>query len=99
MVDSHDGETQTVVKQVSGGFDGLRSWLTGMFHRNGWRPGGVVVVGADDDINGFSWQLENALPVPVFAQTMAQVTVARGVGTGGSGKHRLHRRATRAAGR
>jgi hypothetical protein len=78
MVDSHDGETQTVVKQVSGGFDGLRSWLTGMFHRNGWRPGGVVVVGADDDINGFSWQLENALPVPVFAQTMAQVTVARG---------------------
>ena len=78
MVDSHDGETQTVVKQVSGGFDGLRSWLTGMFDRSGWRPGGVVVVGADDDINGFSWQLENALPVPVFAQTMAQVTVARG---------------------
>ena len=26
----------------------------------------------------FSWQLEKALPVPVFAQTMAQVTVARG---------------------
>jgi hypothetical protein len=78
MVDSHDGETQTVVKEVSGGFDGLRTWLTGMFHRSGWRPGGVVVVGADDDINGFSWQLEKALPVPVFAQTMAQVTVARG---------------------
>jgi hypothetical protein len=45
MVDSHGGETQTVVKQVSGGFDGLRSWLTGMFHRTGWRPGGVVVGG------------------------------------------------------
>jgi hypothetical protein len=78
MVDSRDGETQTVVKEVSGGFDGLRTWLTGMFHRSGWRPGGVVVVGADDDIDGFSWQLEKALPVPVFAQTMAQVTVARG---------------------
>jgi hypothetical protein len=38
----------------------------------------VVVVGADSDINGLSWQLEKALPVPVFAQTMAQVTVARG---------------------
>lgn len=78
MVDTHDGDTQTVVKQVSGGFDGLRTWLTGMFDRSGWRPGGVVVVGADSDINGFSWQLEKALPVPVFAQTMAQVTVARG---------------------
>lgn len=79
MVDTHDGETQTAVKHVRGGFDGLTSWLRGMFDRkNGWRPGGVVVVGADSDINGFSWQLEKALPVPVFAQTMAQVTIARG---------------------
>ncbi|MGO8769036.1 MAG: hypothetical protein ACLQIK_25975 [Mycobacterium sp.] len=78
MVDSHEGETQTAVKRVRGGFDGLTSWLTGMFERDGWRPGGVVVVGADSDLNGFSWQLEKALPVPVFAQTMAQVTVARG---------------------
>jgi hypothetical protein len=78
MVDTHDGETQTVVKHISCGFDGLRSWLTGMFERTGWRPGAVVVVGADSDIDGFSWQLEKALPVPVFAQTMAQVTVARG---------------------
>ncbi|OBI94114.1 hypothetical protein A5660_01315 [Mycobacterium alsense] len=79
MVDTHDGETQTAVKQVRGGFDGLTSWLRGMFERpTGWRPGGVVVVGADSDINGLSWQLEKALPVPVFAQTMAQVTIARG---------------------
>jgi hypothetical protein len=79
MVDTHAGETQTAVKQVRGGFDGLTSWLRGMFdRRDGWRPGGVVVVGADSDINGFSWQLEKALPVPVFAQTMAQVTIARG---------------------
>jgi hypothetical protein len=79
MVDTHDGETQTAIKHVRGGFDGLTSWLSGMFERrNGWRPGGVVVVGGDTDINGFSWQLEKALPVPVFAQTMAQVTIARG---------------------
>jgi hypothetical protein len=78
MVDTHEDETQTAIKHVRGGFDGLTCWLTGMFERNGWRPGGVVVVGADSDINGFSWQLEKALPVPVFAQTMAQVTVARG---------------------
>jgi hypothetical protein len=79
MVDTHDGETQTAVKHVRGGFDGLSGWLRGMFERrSGWRPGGVVVVGADSEIDGFSWQLEKALPVPVFAQTMAQVTVARG---------------------
>ncbi|BBX61602.1 hypothetical protein MSAS_07760 [Mycobacterium saskatchewanense] len=78
MVDTRDGETQTATKQVPGGFDGLTAWLTGMFDRDGWRPGGVVVVGADSEINGLSWQLEKALPVPVFAQTMAQVTVARG---------------------
>ncbi len=78
IVDTHGGETQTAVKQVPGGFDGLTCWLTGMFERNGWRPGGVVVVGADSDISGFSWQLEKALPVPVFAQSMVQVTVARG---------------------
>ena len=78
MVDSRDGDTQTAVKHVRGGFDGLTCWLTEMFDRNGWRPGGVVVVGADSDVDGFSWQLEKALPVPVFAQTMAQVTIARG---------------------
>jgi hypothetical protein len=78
MVDSHDGETRTAVKHVRGGFDGLTSWLSGMFHRNGWRPSGVLVVGSDLDISALSWQLERALPVPVFAQSMAQVTVARG---------------------
>lgn len=78
MVDTHDGQTQTAVKHVRGGYDGLSSWLTGMFDRSTWRPGGVVVVGSQHDVSDFSWQLENALPVPVFSQTMAQVTVARG---------------------
>ncbi|ETA92364.1 DUF7159 family protein [Mycobacterium avium] len=78
MVDSHDGQTQTATKQVRGGFDGLTRWLTGMFERDGWQPGGIVVVGAHSDIDGLSWQLEKALPVPVFVQSMAQVTIARG---------------------
>ncbi|OBG97032.1 hypothetical protein A9X05_05860 [Mycobacterium sp. E3298] len=78
MVDTHDGETRTATKQVGGGFDGLTRWLSGMFDRNGWQPGGVVVVGAQSDVDGFSWQLEKTLPVPVFVQTMAQVTIARG---------------------
>ena len=94
MVDTHDGETQTAVKHVRGGFDGLTSWLTGMFDRSPWRPGGVVVVGSEGDVNDFSWQLEKVLPVPVFAQTMAQVTVGARRGAGGGAKHRIHRRRT-----
>lgn len=78
MVDTHDGQSQTAVKRVRGGLDGLTTWLSGMFDRTGWRPAGVVVVGSDDDIDAFSWQLEKALPVPVFGQSMAQVTIARG---------------------
>ncbi|WP_369830822.1 hypothetical protein, partial [Mycobacterium sp. 1245852.3] len=78
MVDTHDGETQTATKHVRGGFDGLTRWLTGMFERKGWQPGGVVVVGGHSDIDGLSWQLETTLPVPVFVQSMAQVTIARG---------------------
>lgn len=77
MVDTHNGETRTVTKQVGGGLDGLTRWLRGMFDRVGWQPGGVVVVGPHCD-DGFSWQLEKTLPVPVFVQTMAQVTIARG---------------------
>ncbi|MCV6984704.1 hypothetical protein H7H78_04400 [Mycobacterium shinjukuense] len=78
MVDIRDHRTQSAVKQVRGGFDGLTSWLTGMFDRSGWRPAGVVVVGSDNAVSEFSRQLEKVLPVPVFAQSMAQVTVARG---------------------
>lgn len=78
MVDTHDEQTRTVTKQVRGGFDGLSRWLTGMFERDGWRPGGVVIVGPHTDVDGFSWHLEKTLPVPVFVQTMAQVTIARG---------------------
>lgn len=74
MVDTHDGKTQIAVKHVCRGLSGL----TGMFGRDAWRPAGVVVVGSDSEVSEFSWQLERVLPVPVFAQTMAQVTVARG---------------------
>lgn len=78
MVDTNDGGAQIATKHVRGGFDGLSRWLTGMFERKGWQPGGVVVVSSDDDIDELSWQLERTLPVPVFVQSMAQVTIARG---------------------
>lgn len=78
MVDTCDGETQTAVKQVRDGHDGLIRWLTAMFDRSKWQPAGVVVVGSDHDLDAVSWQLEEALPVPVFAHSEARLAVARG---------------------
>jgi hypothetical protein len=78
MVDTCDGQTQTAVKHLRDGHDGLIRWLTAMFGRSKWQPAGVVVVGSDHELDAISWQLEKALPVPVFAQSEAQLAVARG---------------------
>lgn len=88
MVDSVGGEMQTAVKHVLGGADGLVRWLAKMFDRSGWQPEGVVVVGSDAELEGISWQLDDALPVPVFTQSGAELALARGAAlasaTGGS---------------
>lgn len=78
MVDTTDGVTRAAVKRIAEGFDRVLLWLSGMFERNPWQPAGVVVVGREDNVEACSAQLERALPVPVFVQSMAQVTVARG---------------------
>ncbi|MFV0495791.1 hypothetical protein [Mycobacterium sp.] len=78
VVDAHDGDVQSAVMGISGDYSDLASRLTAMFDDFGRRPGGVVAVGSQDTANDFSRQLKKVLPVPVFAQTMAQVTVARG---------------------
>ncbi|WP_375488212.1 hypothetical protein, partial [uncultured Mycobacterium sp.] len=71
-------ETRTAVKHVGGGADGLIRWLTTMFDRRSWQPRGVVVVGSDPELDSISWRLEDALPVPVFAQNAAHLALARG---------------------
>lgn len=76
---SGSGEkTRTAVKHVGGGADGLIRWLTTMFDRRSWQPQGVVVVASDAELNSISWQLEDALHVPVFAQNAAHLALARG---------------------
>jgi hypothetical protein len=77
LVDTCDGETRTAVRQVPDGHDGLIRWLTAMFDHGKWQPAGVAVIGSDHQLDAASWQLEKALPVPVFAQSGAQLTVAR----------------------
>lgn len=78
MVDAGDGRAQTAVKHLDGGADRLARWLTTMFERSTWRPDGVIVVGADHVVDALSWQLEEALPVPVFSQSGVAPALARG---------------------
>jgi hypothetical protein len=78
MVDTCDDEPQTAIKQLSGGPGGLVRWLTALFDRSSWQPSGIVVVGADADIDALSGRLETAVPVPVVTQIGAQLALARG---------------------
>ena len=58
MVDSDDGEPQTAIKQLSGGPGHLIEWLTALFDRSSWRPGAIVVVGAEHDLDPLSARLK-----------------------------------------
>jgi hypothetical protein len=78
MVDTCDGEPQTAVKHLTGGPGRLVQWLTTLFDRSSWQPGGIVVVGPDEDLEALSWRLEKAVPVPVITQSGAQSALARG---------------------
>ena len=77
MVDAEDGEPQTAIKQLSGGPGHLVHWLTALFDRSSWQPGGIVIVGAQDDVDALSPRL-TTLPVPVINQVGADLALARG---------------------
>jgi hypothetical protein len=78
MVDTCDDEPQTAVKHLPGGTGRLVQWLTTLFDRSSWQPGGIVVVGADEDLDAVSRRLEQAVPVPVVTQTATPLALARG---------------------
>jgi hypothetical protein len=82
MVDTCDGEPQTAIKELPGGAGRLVQWLTTLFDRSSWQPGGIVVVGPDEDLVALSWRLEKAVPVPVITQSGAQLALARGAALG-----------------
>jgi hypothetical protein len=77
MVDAEGGEPQTAIKQLSGGPDQLVHWLTALFERSSWQPGGVVIVGAQDEVSALSARLAT-LPVPVITQAGSELALARG---------------------
>ena len=78
MVDSCDDEAQTAIKHMSGGPGALVHWLTALFDRSSWQPGGIVIVGAGDDLDALSRRLKKIVPVPVITQPGAELALARG---------------------
>ncbi|MDT5307631.1 MAG: hypothetical protein QOE48_3309 [Mycobacterium sp.] len=78
MVDNDGGEPQTAIKQLSGGPDHLVHWLTTLFDRRSWQPSGIVIVGAELELDTLSARLEAAVPVPVITQPGAELALARG---------------------
>lgn len=94
-IDTCADESRTAVKQVAGGADELFRWMTRMFARDGWRPEGVVVVGSDPDLAAFSSELDDALPVPVFAQSGSELALARGAALASAQDAGLHQTALR----
>ena len=78
MVDTCDDEPQTAIKHLTGGGGRLVQWLTSLFERSSWQPGGIVVVGPDEELEALSWRLEKAVPVPVITQNGAELAMARG---------------------
>ena len=78
MVDNDGAEPQTAIKQLSGGPDRLMQWLTTLFDRSSWQPSGIVIVGAEHELDALSPRLEAAVPVPVITQPGAELVLARG---------------------
>jgi hypothetical protein len=78
MVDSCDDDAQTAIKQLSGGPGALVHWLTALFDRSSWQPGGIVIVGPDQDLESLSRRLNKTVPVPVITQPGAELALARG---------------------
>jgi hypothetical protein len=78
MVDSCDDDAQTAIKQLSGGPGALVHWLTALFDRSSWQPGGIVIVGPDQDLESLSLRLKKTVPVPVITQPGAELALARG---------------------
>ncbi|WP_428339222.1 DUF7159 family protein [Mycobacterium sp.] len=77
MIDAEDGEPQTAIKQLSGGPTHLVHWLTALFDRSSWQPSGIVIVGAQEDVDALTPRLAT-LPVPVINQVGAELALARG---------------------
>ncbi len=77
-VDAGAEEIRTAATTLADGSDDLLELLSRMFANDDWQPDCVVVVGSEVGSEELASQLHDALPVPVFAQSGAELALARG---------------------
>jgi hypothetical protein len=78
LVDTYDGEVETLVSHTIDSEDGLINWVTAIFDRDDWRPEGLFVVGSVGGLNAVAARLEKALSLPVFDPPEAELALAHG---------------------
>ncbi|CAN5227622.1 hypothetical protein BH09ACT8_BH09ACT8_24680 [soil metagenome] len=78
LVDTYDGEVETLVSHTLISEDTLVDWVTAIFDRDDWRPEGLFVVGSVGGLKAVATRLEQALALPVFDPPEAELALAHG---------------------
>jgi hypothetical protein len=78
LVDTYDGEVETLVSHTIDSEDALIGWVTAIFDRDDWRPEGLFVVGSVGGLGAVASRLETALSLPVFDPPEAELALAHG---------------------
>jgi hypothetical protein len=78
MPDGSGEGAPATAQQAVAGADDLIGWLATLFASNGRRPEVLVVAGSGTDLDALAVQIEARLALTVFAQSGAQLALARG---------------------
>lgn len=78
LVDTNDGEVQTLVSHAVDSDEQLAVWLESIFERDDWRPEGLFVVGSVGGLDALVGWLEHRLALPVFDPPEADLALAHG---------------------
>ncbi len=78
MPDGCGGGAALTAQEAVDGVDHLVGWLARLFATNSRRPEVLVVAGSGTDLDALAVRIEANLALPVFAQSGAQLALARG---------------------
>ena len=82
VIDTRNGAVQTATAN-SRDSAGVIDWLTTVFHRDGWRPESLYLIGSRCDLDAIAGPLDEHLAVQVVASLDAQLVLARGAALSG----------------
>jgi hypothetical protein len=78
LVDTFDGEVETLMSRAIDSNERLIQWVTAIFGRDDWLPEGLFVVGSVGGLEVIATELEHALSVPVFDPPESDLALAHG---------------------